>query len=371
MPSLFTPMHLRSVTSRNRTMVSPMCQYSAANGMATDWHFAHLARFALGGFGIVMAEATAISPEGRITPGDLGIWNDEHIIPLARIAAFLKANHAVPAIQLAHAGRKASHQRPWEGNAPLTHADAQARGEGPWTTFGPSPLAFGDAPAPAALDAAGMEKIRVDFVAAAQRARAAGFDVIELHCAHGYLLHTFLSPLSNQRNDAYGGSLENRMRFPLEIVKALRNVWPETLPLFVRISAIDGAEGGWTLEDSVTFARALKALGVDVMDCSSGGNSTQYNGPRGLGYQVPFAQHIKREVGIATCAVGLITQAAQAEAIVREEQADLVALAREALYNPNWANQAHHALQPDDHFAPWPQQAAERLEARERAMKKS
>lgn len=371
MSKLFEPITLRGVRARNRTVVSPMCQYSAVGGVADDYHLTHLGRFALGGFGIVFVEATGVSPEGRITHGDVGLWNDAQEAGLARIAAFLKKQGAVPAIQLAHAGRKASAQRPWEGDGPLTQADVVARGagEGPWTTVAPSAVPHADGwHVPEALTEQGLERLRQAWRAAAQRALRAGFDIIELHFAHGYLLNEFLSPLSNQRTDAYGGSRENRMRFPLELVEGVRSVWPQDKPLFVRVSSIDGVEGGWSLEDTVVFARELEARGVDVLDCSSAGIANRYNGPVGPGYQVEYAARVRQDTALATMAVGAITDAAQAEAIAAEGKADLVALAREALADPQWAVHARRALvqEPLD-FTDWPVQSGFWLRNREKS----
>lgn len=330
--NLFSPLTLREITLRNRIAVSPMCQYSCVDGMATDWHLVHLGSRAVGGASLVIAEATAVEARGRISPGDLGIWSDAHIPPLARIAAFIKEQGAVPGIQLAHAGRKGSAARPWDGGATLTGE------QGGWTTVAPSPVPFhaGD-PAPAELSVAEIHSVRSAFVAAAKRALDAGFQVIELHGAHGYLINEFFSPLSNHRTDEYGGSFENRIRFLLEVTTAVREVLPQALPLLVRISATDWVEGGWTVEDSVMLARALKPLGVDLIDCSSGGNVLEAKIPLGPGYQVPLAEQIRREADIATGAVGLITSAEQADAIVREGKADLVLLAREMLRDPYFA----------------------------------
>ncbi|MBM7118304.1 NADH:flavin oxidoreductase/NADH oxidase [Archangium primigenium] len=369
MSKLFEPLTLRSVRARNRTVVSPMCQYSAVDGVAQDYHFAHLGRFALGGFGVVIAEATGVSPEGRITHGDVGLWNDTQEAALARIAAFLKAQGAVAGIQLAHAGRKASAQRPWEGDGPLSQADVAARGEGPWTTVAPSALPHAQGwHVPEALTEEGLARLRDAWRSAAERALRAGFEVVEVHCAHGYLLNEFLSPLANQRTDRYGGSRENRMRFPLEIIESVRKVWPQDKPVFVRVSAIDGVVGGWTLEDTVAFARELQARGVDVLDCSSGGIANAYDGPSGPGYQVGFAERVRRETGLATMAVGAITDAAQAEAIVAGGRADLVALAREALFDSQWAVHARRALVPEPtDFQDWPVQSGFWLRNREKS----
>lgn len=355
---LFSPIELRAVTARNRVVISPMCTYSAENGMASDWHLVHLGKFALGGGGFVFVEATAVEARGRISHGDIGIWSDTHAAALARIASFLKAHGAVPAVQLAHAGRKASMQRPWLGNGPLGPDDV-TRGEAPWQVLGPT-----DQPAapgwlvPKAMDRADIDTVIAAFVAGARRALHAGFDVAEIHGAHGYLINSFLSPLSNTRTDAYGGDLAGRMRFALEVTEAVRAVWPQDKPLFFRISAIDGINEGWQIEDSIQLARALKARGVDVIDCSSGGVSTNPATmiPRTPGFQVPFAARVRREAGIATQAVGLILDGPQAEAILQAGDADLIAVAREALFDPFWAHHAALALGHDGAFAEWPQQ---------------
>ena len=356
---LFTPLALRGITAPNRIVISPMCQYSAADGLANDWHFAHLAKFALGGAGIVFCEAAAVGADARITNGDLGIWSAAHADALKPTVAFLKAHGAVPAMQLAHAGRKASMQRPWFGNGPMDDDDV-ARGERMWQPVAPSPLAVGDGwLVPHEVSTAEIAAIRENFVAAAGRTLATGFDILELHQAHGYLGHSFLSPISNQRNDAYGGDLAGRMRFTLELVEAVRGVWPADKPLFVRISSVDAVDGGWQIDDSVALARELKRREVDVIDCSSagiGGPATAARIPRGFGFQVPFAEQIRRDGAIATMAVGLIVEPEQAEAIVAEGRADLVAIAREALYDPFWPHHAAQALGVDPEFANWPVQ---------------
>ncbi|MFN3744256.1 MAG: NADH:flavin oxidoreductase/NADH oxidase [Hyphomicrobiaceae bacterium] len=346
-PRLFTPLAIRDVTLKNRVVIAPMATYSAIDGMAQDWHFAHLGRFALGGAGCVIVEATAVTDQGRITNGDLGIWSAEHAKPLKRIAAFMKQQGTVPAIQLAHAGRKGSMQRPWHGNGPLTAEDL-ARGDKTWPIV--SAVAEPMAPGyivPQALSIAEISRLVQDWAAAAERAVEAGFELIEIHNAHGYLAHQFLSPLSNKRNDAYGGDFEGRTRFPLEIAEAIRKVIPKGMPLFVRVSAVDGMEGGWTIDDTVAYARALKARGVDLIDCSSGGlvgSATAARVKRTWGFQVPYAERVRREAGIKTMAVGLIVEPAHAEDILQKEQADLVAIAREALVNPCWPQMAEVAL---------------------------
>jgi 2,4-dienoyl-CoA reductase-like NADH-dependent reductase (Old Yellow Enzyme family) len=348
---LFSPLALRDVTLRNRVAVSPMCQYSCDGGFATDWHLVHLGSRAVGGAALVMAEASAVTADGRISPDDLGIWKDAHVEPLARVARFVKGQGAVAGIQLAHAGRKASTAVPWKGGAPVTPA------EGGWTPIhAPSAIPFADGyQTPQPLDAAGIRGIVVAFASAARRALEAGFEVLELHGAHGYLANEFLSPLSNRREDEYGGGFENRTRFVREIVDAVRREWPERLPLFLRISASDWAEGGWTLEDSVALAAMVRPLGVDLVDCSSGGLVATARIPVGAGYQVPFAEEIRRRAGVATGAVGMITSPAQADQIIRNGQADLVLLARELLRDPYWPLHAAAVLRQD---APWPRQYA-------------
>lgn len=339
MPGLLDPLVLRGQTLRNRVGVSPMCQYSCVDGTATDWHLVHLGSRAVGGAGIVIAEATAVEAIGRITPGDLGIWDDRHVAPLARIAHFIAGQGALPAIQLAHAGRKASARLPWDGGAPLT---AQ---EGAWTAVGPSALPFETGwPTPRAADAADIARITEAFVTATRRALAAGFRAVEIHAAHGYLLHAFLSPLSNRRDDAYGGSFAGRCRLLREIVGGVRAVWPDELPLLVRLSCTDWIDGGWDIEQSATLARELRGDGVDLVDCSSGGIVPGARIPVGAGYQVPFADRIRRDAGIATAAVGLIADPAQADAIVREGRADLVLMGRELLRDPYWLLRHARAL---------------------------
>ena len=329
MKTLFDSFTLRQVTLRNRIAVSPMCQYSSVDGFSTDWHLVHLGSRAVGGAGLVITEAAAVSPEGRISPHDLGIYADPHVENLARITGFLRAQGAVAGVQLAHAGRKASTGRPWEGGKPVKPAD------GGWEPMAPSALPF-DAGSlmPKAMDAADMKKVKQDFRQAVHRAVAAGFAWIELHAAHGYLLHSFLSPLSNQRTDEYGGSFENRVRFPLEVVRVVREVWPAGLPLAVRLSCTDWVEGGWDIDECTAFAKSLQAEGVDLIDCSSGGTSPNAKIPLGPGYQVPFAERIRAEAAIATGAVGLITTVEQAEEILVKEQADLILMAREFLRDP-------------------------------------
>lgn len=353
MSSLFDPFTLKSVTLRNRIGVSPMCEYSAEDGLANDWHLVHLGSRAVGGAGLVIVEATGVVPEGRITPGDLGLWTDAQIEPLARINRFMKQHGAVAGIQLAHAGRKASAARPWEGG------DHLADDRGGWTPVAPSATAFGDGldKVPHALTAPEIKAVQAAFVAAAQRSLAAGFEWLELHSAHGYLSHEFLSPLTNQRNDEYGGSFENRSRFLLETTRAVRAVWPDTLPLTVRISCTDWVEGGWDIEQSVELSRRLKAEGVNLIDCSSGGIVPHVKIPLKPGYQVPFAQRIRRDAQIATAAVGLISEPKLANEIVTSGQADVVLLARQLLRDPYWPAHAARELGRADAVAPPPQYA--------------
>lgn len=349
MSALFSPFTQRSITYRNRIGVSPMCQYSAIDGMANDWHFVHLGSRATGGAGLVMAEATAVSPEGRITPGCLGLWNNAHAEPLARIAHFITSQGAVPGIQLAHAGRKASCLVPWQGGLPIAPAEPDG-----WQTFAPSAIGYRDSdPQPEAMTLAQIEQLKADFKAAALRSLHAGFKLIEIHAAHGYLINEFLSPLSNFRDDAYGGSFENRIRLLCETVQEVRSVWPEDLPLWIRISATDWVEGGWTIEDSIQLAAILKPLGVDMLDCSSGGNSPLQKIPVGPGYQVLFAERIRKETGLATAAVGMITTPKQSEDIIARGHADMVLLAREFLRNPYFPLQAAKELGAD---MDWPAQ---------------
>jgi 2,4-dienoyl-CoA reductase-like NADH-dependent reductase (Old Yellow Enzyme family) len=359
---LFAPLTQRSLTLPNRICVSPMCQYSSVDGLANDWHFVHLGSRAIGGAGVVFTEAAAVSPEGRITPGDLGIWSDAQIAPLARITEFLRAHGSVPAIQLAHAGRKASMTPPWGFTGTTLPATDEPKpvhalspAEGGWdNVVAPSAEKYSASyPHPHALDRAGMDKIVADFSAAAKRAAQAGFQLVEIHAAHGYLANEFLSPLSNFRSDEYGGSLANRARFPLEIVRAVRTNFPQNLPVWVRLSVSDWVEGGLSFDDVIEFCRLLKSENIDLIDVSSGGNDPRQQIPVGSGYQVAFAERIRREAGIATGAVGMITEPAQADQIVRTGQADVVLLARELLRDPYWPLHAGHALHQS---ASWPLQ---------------
>ena len=353
--NLFIPLKIKSIEIRNRTWVSPMCQYSSQDGHPTDWHFVHLGSRAVGGAGLVMVEATAVSPEGRISPDDSGIWSDDHVAGFKRISDFVKAQGATSGIQLAHAGRKGSTAAPWLGGKVLHESE---RG---WQTVAPSAIPFdsGD-PAPQEMNSEAMAKVISDFERAAARSLKAGFQVLELHMAHGYLMHEFLSPISNVRQDQYGGSLENRMRFPLEVAKAVRKIWPDELPLFARISATDWAEGpdelkaiaekratgskSWNLAESIIFCLRLKEAGIDLIDCSSGGTLPRAQIPVGPGYQVPFAEVIRRESGILTAAVGMITDPVQAEAILVQQQADAIFMAREFLRDPYWPARAARSL---------------------------
>jgi 2,4-dienoyl-CoA reductase-like NADH-dependent reductase (Old Yellow Enzyme family) len=347
---LFSPLTLRGIEFKNRIFVSPMCQYSSPEGMPTDWHLVHLGSRAVGGAALVMVEATAVSREGRISPDDSGIWADRHAEAFAPIARFILEQKAVPGIQLAHAGRKASTDAPWCGGRPLKPYE---RG---WQPLAPSAIPFSDGfPMPREMTAQDIEAVLGQFIDAAERSLAAGFQVMEVHSAHGYLLHEFLSPLSNQRTDEYGGSLENRMRFPLRVARAVREVWPEHLPVFVRISATDWVEGGWDLAQSVEYSRRLKEIGVDLIDCSAGYLIHGVHIPEGPGYLTPFAYAIRREAGIATGTVGFITDPVQAEQIVATEIADAVFLARQMLRDPYWPLHAAKALGVD---ASWPVQYA-------------
>lgn len=336
---LFEPLHLREITLKNRIVVSPMCQYSYEDGFSNDWQLVHLGSRAVGGAGLVVAEATAVEERGRITPGDLGIWKDAHVEPLARVAHFVASMGATPGIQLAHAGRKASTGVPWFTEKPLGEK------EGGWKTVGPSPIAFSEGFfTPEALNQEGITRVVKAFQAAARRAKEAGFQVVEIHAAHGYLIHEFLSPFSNQRKDEYGGSFENRIRLLREVVKAVREVWPEKYPLFTRFSMTDWKEGGWTIEESVELARILKKDGVDLIDCSSGGNVTGVKIKIEPGYQVSLAERVKKEAGIPTAAVGLITTAQQAEEILRAGKADLVFMGRQMLRDPYFPLRASKEL---------------------------
>lgn len=348
MAKLFEPLQIKSIQLKNRIVVSPMCEYSSVDGFSNDWHLVHLGSRAVGGASLIITEATAVSPEGRITPDDLGLWKDEHIEGLKRIVSFIESQGSIAGVQLAHAGRKASHSSPWKGAKMLTNK------QGGWQTVAADATPFrpDDLP-PIALDKAGIEKVKSGFKAAAARALQAGFKVIEIHAAHGYLLHEFYSPLSNHRSDEYGGSFENRIRLLVEIVDVVKEAWSETLPLFVRLSASDWTEGGWTVEDSIELAKVLKGKNADLIDCSSGGNLPHAKVPVGPGYQVPFAETIKKEAGILTGAVGIITNPHQAEEIISSGKADVVVMAREFLRNPYFPLHAAKALGAD---VQWPVQ---------------
>jgi 2,4-dienoyl-CoA reductase-like NADH-dependent reductase (Old Yellow Enzyme family) len=339
MPDLFSPLTIRGVTFRNRIAVSPMCEYSCDDGFANDWHLVHLGSRAVGGAGLVIAEATAVEPRGRISPADLGIYRDQHVEMLTRIARFIGEQGAVPGIQLAHAGRKGSTRVPWEGGAAIPES------EGGWQTVAPSPIPFRPGePAPLELNKSEIGAIVAAFAAATRRALAAGFQVVEIHAAHGYLINEFLSPLSNHRADEYGGPFDGRIRLALEVAAAVRAAWPDSLPLFMRISAIDWVEDGWQIQDSVELARRLRPLGVDLIDCSSGGVVPHARIQTGPAYQTAFAERIRRESGILTGAVGMITEPQQAEGIVRGAQADIVLMAREFLRDPYWPLHAAKTL---------------------------
>ena len=352
MPHLFEPLTLRGVTLRNRIGVSPMCEYSSEDGFPNDWHFVHLGSRAVGGAGLVITEAAAVEARGRITPQDAGMWSEAHADAWAPTARFLSEHGAVPGIQLAHAGRKASTARPWEGGKGIADAD------GGWEPVAPSALAFEPAyRLPHALSVGDIRDIQEAFVASTRLSLAAGFRWLELHAAHGYLMHEFLSPLSNHREDNYGGSFENRIRFTVDTARAVRAAWPDDLPLTVRLSCTDWTEGGWTLEETVELSRRLKAVGVDLVDCSSGGNVPDAKIPVGAGYQVPFAEAVRQGAGIPAAAVGMITQPMQADELVRNGRCDLVLLARELLRDPYWPLHAAHALHQDK-AAPVPDQYA-------------
>lgn len=348
MSKLFEPLQIKSIQLKNRIVVSPMCEYSSVDGFSNDWHLVHLGSRAVGGAALIISEAAAVSPEGRITPDDLGIYKDEHIEGLKRITSFIESQGSIAGIQLAHAGRKASNSSPWKGGKMLSFE------QGGWETVAASDIPFrAEERRPVALDKAGIEKVKSDFKAAAARALQAGFKVIEIHAAHGYLLHSFYSPLSNQRPDQYGGSFENRIRLLLEVTESIQEVWPENLPLFVRISATDWTEGGWTGEDSVELAKTLKAKGIDLIDCSTGGNVPHAKIPAVPGYQVQFAESIKKETGILTGAVGLITSPEQAEEIIASGKSDVIIIARQFLRDPYFPLHAATTLGAD---VKWPVQ---------------
>lgn len=357
LPMLFQPLQVRGLTLKNRVVISPMMQHAAPGGLATPWLLVHLGKFALGGAGLVWTESTAVSPVGRIGKDDLGLWADEQIEPLRPVVDFVHTQGAAIGVQLGHAGRKAGSQPLWEGGAALP-PDGMAAADPRWRRIGPSAIAAGPGwSVPQAMDDAAIDGVVNDFRAAAERAQRAGFDAIELHFGHGYLVASFLSPVSNQRSDGYGGDLAGRMRLALRVARAVREVWPEGKPLFARLSSVDGALGGWGVDDTVALARALQQAGVDVIDCSSGGLSEQTHAlpvPRGLGFQVPFAHRVRHEAGVMTQAVGMIVLPAQAEAILQAGSADLIAIGREALHDPYWPLHARDALCPDPLFRAWP-----------------
>jgi len=357
LPLLFQPLRLRSLELKNRIVISPMCQHAAQRGCATPWHLVHLGKFALGGAGLILTESTAVDPRGRIGTADLGLWSDDQMEPLKAVVDFIHANGAAAGVQLAHAGRKAGSQPLWEGGAALSEAEMAGDAE-PWLRLGPSALAAGPGwSSPYAMSAQDIEDMIVRFVEAARRADRAGFDVVELHFGHGYLVASFLSPNSNLRSDEWGGSRDGRMRLALQLAVRVREVWPAGKPLFCRLSVVDGSTEGWNLEDSVVLSRALAQLGVDVIDCSSGGLTEETKAlpvPRGLGFQVPFSERIRQEAAVRTQAVGMIVDASQAEAVLQEGRADLIALGREALFDPYWAHHAAVALGVDPGFQRWP-----------------
>jgi 2,4-dienoyl-CoA reductase-like NADH-dependent reductase (Old Yellow Enzyme family) len=368
---LFTPFTMRDLTLKNRLVVAPMCQYSAKDGFVSDWHFVHLGRFGIGGFGLVIVEATAVSPEGRISYGDLGLWSDDQIAPLKRIVDFLHSQGAAAGIQLAHAGRKASTPVPFRPN--VDEAEKLAIGFEDWLPIAPSAVIHSEKvpgfKVPREMTLSDIQDFKANFLAALGRAEEAGFDVVEIHAAHGYLLNQFLSPLANKRTDEYGGSRDNRMRLLLELTEVARAAWPAQKPLFVRISATDNHPDGWTIDDSVVLVEKLKALGIDVVDCSSGGFDGAAFKPKAL-YQVELAAELREKTGMATLAVGLITEPQEAEAIIENCEADLVALARAALDNPQWPLHAKHVLmQSDDVYAAWPQQAGYAVKAKDRSLR--
>jgi 2,4-dienoyl-CoA reductase-like NADH-dependent reductase (Old Yellow Enzyme family) len=375
MPSqLFSPLTLRGQTLKNRVAVSPMSQYRAVQGMANDWHLVHLGRFAMGGAGLVFCEATAVEDRGRRTPGDLGLWEDAQIEGLARICRFVEAEGAVPGIQLAHAGRKASERRPWHGETPVTGEDVQLRSEHPWPAIAPSAIPYADGwPEPSQMSTTDIAEVVSAFGEAAARAAKAGFKVIEVYAAHGFLIHQFYSPIANRRTDAYGGSLENRMRFACEVAHAVRANWPDDLPLVFRLSCTDWLDGGWEAEDTVVLAKQLKECGVDMIDCSTGGIGGRER-PRRMqlaqGFQAPFSAQVRRDADMATMAVGFIWDAGAAERMVAEGAADMVALARELLADPNWPLKAQAELDPDQGHGHWPVEFGWWLERRDRLVAK-
>ena len=374
MSTLFSPFQLRDISFKNRIAVSPMSQYRAIDGVANDWHMVHLGRFALGGAGLVYAEATAVEQDGRRTHGDLGIWNDEQVESLRPISKFLEAEGAVPGVQLAHAGRKASERRPWHNETPVDDEDVSERGEHPWTAIAPSAIPYADGwPTPEAMSESDIARVINSFGEAAKRSMEAGFKVIEVYAAHGFLIHQFLSPIANQRTDQWGGSLENRARFAVEIAKSIRNNWPEAYPLAFRLSATDWLDGGLEVEDTVEVARMLKAAGVDMIDCSTGGVGGRER-PRRMvieqGFQVPFAQQVRADSDISTMAVGFLWDVEKCEEIIASGQADMIALARELLDDPNWVLHAEQKLELNENHKNWPIEAGWWLMKRDRLLQK-
>lgn len=372
--NLFTPFKIGSVTLPNRIVISPMSQYAAENGYANDWHFAHISRFALGGAGLIFTEATAVEARGRRTHGDLGLWEDGQIEKLKSIANFIEQHGTVPGIQLAHAGRKASERRPWHGESPVNEEDEKERDEVPWQAIAPSSQPYAEAwPTPHAMSITDIDDVIMNFAKAAARALSAGFKVIDIYAGHGFLLHQFCSPLSNHRTDNFGGCFDNRIRMALEVVAAIRQQWPRDLPLFFRLSATDWIDGGWDIKDTVKLSRQLKAIGVDVIDCSSGGiggPDKPMRMPLAQGFQIPFAEAVKQEANVATMGVGFIWDARQANDYICQGKCDLVALAREALNNPNWPLHAARELELDPDYSKWPKEFGWWLNRRERVIKK-
>jgi len=374
MPSLFSSFHLREVTFKNRIVVSPMSQYRAIEGHANDWHLVHLGRFAMGGAGLVYAEATAVTRNGRRTPGDLGLWDDSQIEPLQRISDFITREGAVPGIQLSHAGRKASERRPWHGETPLDEVDARERDEHAWSAIAPSALPYADGwPTPREMTQGDIESVIAAFGTAAERSCRAGFKVIEVYAAHGFLLHQFLSPITNQRRDKWGGTLENRMRFTVEVAREIRRNWPEDLPLAFRLSATDWLDTGLTVEDTVQTAKALKSAGVELIDCSSGGIGGKDRPKRmtiSQGFQVPFAAQVRTQADIATMAVGFLWDPEVCDSVIKQGDADMIALARELLDDPNWPLRSAARLEQDKDHARWPVEAGWWLMKRGRLLSK-
>ncbi|MEM9893858.1 MAG: NADH:flavin oxidoreductase/NADH oxidase [Actinomycetota bacterium] len=374
MPGLHSPFTLRSITVKNRIVVSPMSQYRAVDGVANEWHLVHLGRFALGGAGLVLAEATAVTPDGRRTHGDLGLWTDEQAEALALVMAFIEREGSVPGVQLGHAGRKASERRPWHGETPVDQDDIELRSEHPWPAIAPSPVPYAEGwPTPTEMSAAMIEETVEAFGRAARRAAEAGAKVIEVYAAHGFLIHQFLSPIANHRQDEWGGNAENRRRFAVEVARAIRRHWPDDLPLLFRLSATDWLDGGVEIDDTVLTARALTAEGVDMIDCSTGGVGGRER-PRRMtieqGFQVPFADTVRRQADIATAAVGFLWDPQACNAIIEDGRADLIAFARELLDDPNWPLRARAALDADAGFDEWPVESGWWLEKRQRLIDK-